>query len=62
MKKYKLKNGLQVILTPQKETKAVTALVLVGVGSRHEPKNITGMSHFLEHMLFKGNKKTGQQH
>ena len=57
MKKYKLKNGLQVILTPQKETKAVTVLVLVGVGSRYETKNITGMSHFLEHMLFKGTKQ-----
>ncbi|MFH1610608.1 MAG: pitrilysin family protein [Patescibacteria group bacterium] len=54
MKKYKLKNGLQVILTPQKETKAVTVLVLVGAGSRHESKNIAGISHFLEHMMFKG--------
>ncbi|MFH1456624.1 MAG: pitrilysin family protein [Patescibacteria group bacterium] len=57
MKKYKLKNGLQVILTPQKETKAVTVLVLVGAGSRYEDKNIAGISHFLEHMMFKGTEK-----
>lgn len=57
MQKYKLKNKLQVILTPQKETKAVTVLVLVGVGSRYETKNIAGISHFLEHMMFKGTVK-----
>ena len=57
MTKYKLKNNLQVILTSQKETKAVTVLVLVGVGSRYESKNIAGISHFLEHMMFKGTKK-----
>ena len=53
-KKYKLKNKLQVILAPQKETKAVTVLVLVGVGSRYEKNAQAGMAHFLEHMLFKG--------
>jgi predicted Zn-dependent peptidase len=57
MIKYKLPNGLRVILTPQKETKAVTVLVLVGVGSRYETQDIRGMAHFLEHMMFKGTKK-----
>lgn len=57
MLKYKLKNGLRVLLSPQKETKAVTVLVLVGVGSRYENQNIRGMAHFLEHMMFKGAKK-----
>jgi len=55
--KYKLKNRLQIILAPQKETKAVTVLVLVGVGSRYETDNIAGISHFLEHVMFKGTKK-----
>ncbi|MBU4482182.1 insulinase family protein, partial [Candidatus Parcubacteria bacterium] len=50
-------NKLQVILTPQKETKAVTVLVLIGVGSRYETKNIAGISHFIEHMMFKGTEK-----
>jgi len=54
MKKIKLKNGLTVLLTPQKETKAVTILVLVGVGSRYEKDTQAGIAHFLEHMMFKG--------
>jgi len=53
----KLQNGLKLILSPLKETKAVTVLVLVGVGSRYEQKNINGVSHFIEHMMFKGTKK-----
>ena len=54
MQKYILKNGTRVILSPQKETKAVTVLVLFGVGSRYETDDIAGISHFLEHMMFKG--------
>jgi predicted Zn-dependent peptidase len=38
-------------------TKTVTVLVLVGTGSRCETKEINGISHFLEHMFFKGTKK-----
>ncbi len=55
--KYKLKNKLTVLLTPQKETQAVAVLVMVGVGSRYESENIAGIAHFIEHMLFKGTKK-----
>jgi len=56
-KKYTLKDGLKVLLAPQRETKAATILILVGVGSRYENKNIAGISHFLEHMMFKGTEK-----
>ena len=38
-------------------TQAVTVLVLVGTGSKYETKEINGVSHFLEHMFFKGTKK-----
>ena len=38
-------------------TKAVTALVLVKAGSRWETQELNGLSHFLEHMFFKGAKK-----
>lgn len=55
--KTKLKNGLTLITSPLKETKAVTVLVLLPVGSRYETKNINGVSHFIEHLLFKGTKK-----
>jgi len=43
-------------LAPMDNTEAVTLLVLVGVGSRYETKRINGVSHFLEHMFFKGTK------
>jgi len=56
-KKTTLKNGLRIITVPQKGTRAVTVLVLVGTGSKYEKKEINGISHFLEHMYFKGTKK-----
>jgi len=56
-KKVVLKNGLRIITVPIKETKAVTVLVLVKTGSKYEEKNINGISHFLEHLFFKGTKK-----
>src|SRR3990167_1035264 len=55
--KEKLRGGVRVILSPQKNTRAVTVLVLVGTGSKYEEKRINGISHFLEHMFFKGTKK-----
>src|SRR3989338_11365631 len=55
-KKITLKNGLRIITMPQKSTQAVTVLVLVGTGSKYEKKKINGISHFLEHMFFKGTK------
>jgi len=56
-KKTTLKNGLRIITVPQKNTQAVTTLVLVGTGSKYEKKENNGISHFLEHMFFKGTKK-----
>lgn len=53
----KLKNGIQVILTPNSATAAVSLLVLVKVGSRFESPKINGVSHFVEHLLFKGTAK-----
>src|SRR5258706_207683 len=52
-----LKNGLRVIAVPMKNAKSVTVLILVGTGSKYETKDINGISHFLEHMFFKGTKK-----
>jgi len=56
-KKTTLKNGLRIITVPQKTSQAVTVLVLVGTGSKYEKKEINGISHFIEHMFFKGTKK-----
>ncbi|MBI4085481.1 MAG: insulinase family protein [Candidatus Liptonbacteria bacterium] len=55
-KKIILKNGLRVILAPQKGF-ASTALVLVEAGSEYETRKINGLSHFLEHLMFKGTEK-----
>ncbi len=55
--KIKFKNGLTLVATPLKETKAVTVLILLPVGSRYEDKRINGVSHFIEHLMFKGTKK-----
>ncbi len=55
-KKITLKNGMRIILAPQPGNMAATALVLVEAGSKYETKNINGLSHFLEHMCFKGTK------
>ena len=45
------------MIVPQKGTKAVTILVLVKTGSKYETKEISGISHLLEHLLFKGTIK-----
>ncbi len=52
-----LGNGLRVILAPMPGFKSASAIVLCGAGSRYETKKTIGLSHFLEHMFFKGTKK-----
>jgi zinc protease len=54
---YTLDNGLEVILKPVETSSAVTVWVFYNVGSRNEAPGITGISHFCEHMLFKGGGK-----
>lgn len=53
----KLENGLRIITAPIEKTKAASILFLFGVGSRYETEKLSGISHFLEHMFFKGTKK-----
>ncbi len=55
--KITLKNGLRIIFVPQKNSQTVTVLALVGTGSKYETKKTNGISHFLEHMFFKGTEK-----
>ena len=57
---YKIKtlpNGLTLITINLPYLDSVTTLVAVGAGSRYEVKKINGISHFLEHMFFKGSRK-----
>ena len=49
-----LANGLRVVSVPLPHHHGTEVLVYLGVGSRHEPAGQAGISHFLEHMLFKG--------
>lgn len=56
-KKTILKNGLRIITAPMRQTKAVSIILATGVGSRYEEKPQNGLSHFIEHMCFKGTKK-----
>jgi predicted Zn-dependent peptidase len=51
-----LDNDLRIISQQMKETEAITIELWMGVGSRHETKEQCGISHFLEHMAFKGTK------
>lgn len=50
----KLNNGIRLLSVPQKNTQAVTILAFFPVGSRYESKKINGISHFIEHLMFKG--------
>ncbi|OGE31443.1 hypothetical protein A3C59_02270 [Candidatus Daviesbacteria bacterium RIFCSPHIGHO2_02_FULL_36_13] len=52
-----LKNGLTLITVNLPHLDSVTTLVAVGAGSRYETKSTNGISHFLEHMFFKGSRK-----
>src|SRR3989338_7458358 len=56
-KKITLDNGLRIITVPKQDSLAVTVLVLVEAGSKYETKKVNGISHFLEHMCFKGTEK-----
>lgn len=52
-----LPNGLRLLTVPMPQVKSATALIMVETGSRYETRKISGLSHFLEHMIFKGTKK-----
>lgn len=49
-----LQNGLRLITIPMADNPSVTVLVMVEAGSKYESKETSGISHFLEHMVFKG--------
>lgn len=52
-----LPNGTRLLLVPVPHVNSVASAVIIGVGSRYETANISGISHFLEHMVFKGTQK-----
>lgn len=56
---YQLPNGLKVIIKEDHRVPVVVTEVWYKVGSSYEPNGITGISHALEHMMFKGTPKNG---
>ena len=56
---YQLDNGLTVYLTEDHEKPRFYAEIAVRAGSKHDPSEATGIAHYLEHMLFKGNQNFG---
>lgn len=62
MLKHTYDNGLRVLVEPVSTVRSVTIGVWVKTGSRNETPEINGISHFIEHMLFKGTKsRTAKQ-
>ncbi|UCD54918.1 MAG: insulinase family protein [Candidatus Omnitrophota bacterium] len=53
-KKYTLKNGLNVVTSYMPHMESVSIGLWIGVGGNYEEKRLSGMSHLIEHMLFKG--------
>ena len=56
---YTLDNGLKVYMTVNKETPRLQTYVAVRVGSKDDPHETTGLSHYLEHLMFKGTESFG---
>lgn len=56
---YTLPNGLTVMLSPNKKEPRITYHMAVRAGSNTDPKEHTGLAHYLEHMLFKGTDQFG---
>jgi zinc protease len=59
IKEYKLKNGLKVIIIEEHKAPVATFQIWYRVGLRNEPAGKSGMSHLLEHMMFKGTSMYG---
>jgi predicted Zn-dependent peptidase len=53
----RLENGVTVALAPMPQMASVSLGFWIGVGGRHEPPPLNGISHFIEHMLFKGTRR-----
>ena len=57
LRTHTLENGLRVYLLPVKSSPVVSMMVAYKVGSGDEEKDQTGLSHYLEHLMFKGTDK-----
>ena len=56
---YTLENGLKVYLSQNDDEPKIQSYIAVRAGSNYDPKESTGLAHYLEHMVFKGTDKIG---
>lgn len=56
---YTLENGLKVYLSRNQDEPKIQTYIAVRAGSNYDPKESTGLAHYLEHMLFKGTDQIG---
>ncbi len=59
VKEYVLENGLTVMLSENRESSNIYGVVGVKAGGKNDPKDATGIAHYLEHVLFKGTQELG---
>lgn len=52
-----LDNGLRLVTATMPQTKSVSTSIFIGAGSRHEAEPLAGISHFIEHLSFRGTDK-----
>mgnify|MGYP003540579046 FL=1 len=56
---YTLSNGMKVYLVSNKLKPEIETRIVINAGSKNDPNDNTGLAHYLEHMMFKGNDKIG---
>lgn len=56
MSAFTLDNGLEVVVIPDRRAPVVTHMIWYKVGAADEPEGMSGIAHFLEHLMFKGTK------
>ncbi|MDX2195585.1 MAG: insulinase family protein [Cytophagales bacterium] len=56
---YKLQNGLTVYLSSYQDAPRIQTYIAVKAGSKMDPSSLTGLAHYLEHMVFKGTSRIG---
>ena len=59
VKMYTLSNGLKLFLSTNKNEPRIFTNIVVRAGSKYDPDDCTGLAHYLEHMMFKGNSNIG---
>lgn len=61
IQEYRLDNGLQVLILPESAAPVAVCMVTYRVGSRNERAGLTGATHLLEHLMFKGTERFNKE-